>query len=136
MCVKQAGPVGGKPLEYPPEAGPAPPPDMVGGQEVAPQSDRQRLAAEAKADYDAQPQPTNWRNIKPKDRGNKKIFSQFMNFHAAPHDPKDSKRALLKLNPDGSAAMGHSKEYYADPDNWWSREDLGLPNLPESDINI
>ena len=141
MCVKQVGPPGGKPLDYPPEAGPAPPPDMVGGQEVAPQSDRKRLAAEAKADYEQQEQPINWRNIKPKDRGKQKspapVMQQFISLASIPHDTKDNKRALLKLNPDGSPAMGFGKEYYTNPDNWWSREDLGLPDIDYGDdINI
>ena len=137
MCIRYGGPVGGKPLDKPPEAGPAPPPDMVGGMEVAPQSDRKRLAAEAKADYNKQPQPINWRETKPKDRNNKKVFEQFLNFTAHPHDTRDNKRALLKLNPDGTPAHGFSKEYYEDPDNWWSREDLGLPDIDYGDdINI
>ena len=72
MCVRYGGPVGGKPLDYPPEAGPAPPPDMVGGMEVAPQSDRKRLAAEAKADYEKQEQPINWRNVHPRDKHKQK----------------------------------------------------------------
>ena len=137
MCVKHGGPVGGKPLDYPPEAGPAPPPDMVGGQEVAPQSDRKRLAAEAKAQYDKQEQPINWRETKPKDRGNQKVIDQFISMASIPHNTKDNKRALLKLNPDGSPAMGFGKDYYANPDNWWSREDLGLPDIDYGDnINI
>ena len=140
MCIRYGGPVGGKPLVYPPEAGPAPPPDMVGGQEVAPQSNRKRLAAEAKADYEKQEQPLNWRNVHPRDQHKQKkpppILQQYTSIATQPRY-KDNKRALLKLNPDGSPAMGFGKDYYEDPDNWWSREDLGLPDIDYGDdINI
>ena len=140
MCVRSGGPVGGKPLDYPPEAGPAPPPDMVGGQEVAPQSDRKRLAAEAKADYEKQEQPINWRNVHPHEQHKQKkpapILQQYTSLGTQPHT-RDNKRALLKLNPDGSPAHGFGKDYYENPDNWWSREDLGLPDINYGDdINI
>jgi len=138
MCIRYGGPVGGKPLDKPPKAGAPPPPDRVNNQEVAPQSDRKRLAAEAKAQYDKQEQPINWREIKPQDRGKQKsprpILQEYVSLGTQPQF-QDNKRALLKLNPDGSPAQGFGKEYYDNPDNWWSREDLGLPDLDYGDTD-
>ena len=149
------GKPGGKPLDYPPEAGPTPPPDMVSGKEVASQTNRKRLAAEAQADYAKQPQPINWRDRMPnQDKGDSKRFvHNVLNWGLSTQknpslgmDPKRAKqegkeidynRVLLKFNPDGSTAAGFDDAYYADPENWWSAKDLGMA-YPGSgdDINI
>ena len=148
------GQPGGKPLQYPAAAGSPPPPDMVGEQKVAPQSNRKRLAAEAQRDYDRQPQPINYRERKPTEDHNAKRFvhrmtnwglsmkknpSLGMNPSRAKQEGKeiDYNRVILKYNPDGSPAAGFNDAYYANPDNWWSAKDLGM-DTPGSgdDINI
>ena len=148
------GKPGGKPLDKPPEVGSAPPPDMVSGKEVAPQSNRQRLAAEAQAAYDKQPQPINYRDRNPTQDKDPKRFvhrmtnwglsmqknpSLGMNPRRARQEGKeiDYNRVMLKYNPDGSPAAGFDDAYYANPDNWWSAKDLGM-TIPGSgdDINV
>ena len=150
MCVRYgAGPhgPGGKPLEMPKEAGAPPPPDKVNNQEVAPQTNRKELSAKAKADYEAQEKPINWRERLPsKDDPQKVKMARLMggmdpmatgNWGRGADGKPDYRKIQLKLNPDGTHAGGFGKDYYENPDNWWGAEDFGLevPNSNE-DINL
>ena len=121
---------GGKPIpEGPPKPGKAPPPDRVTDQEVESQTNRQRLSDEAQAAYDKQEQPINWRDRNPsRDDPDNIRFARLQssgplkgkpgNYESADHD-----RYQLKLNPDGTPALGMGKEYYDNLDNWYSKAD-------------
>ena len=135
---------GGKKLEEPKKPGSAPPPDMVNNQEVAPQSNRQRLADEAQAAYEAQPQPINWRERNPsKDDPSNIRLARLQSggplkgkpgsYESADHD-----RYQLKLNPDGTPALGMGKEYYDNLDNWYSKSewDSFFNDSPASDDGV
>ena len=136
---------GGKPLpEGPPKPGKAPPPDRVNNQEVGSQTDRQRLADEAKAAYDKQEQPINWRERRPSkdDPDNIKaarlqsggpVKGKPGNYESSDHD-----RYQLKLNPDGTPAYGMGADYYKDLDNWYSKSewDSFYGNSPASDDGV
>ena len=121
---------GGKPIpEAPPKPGKAPPPDRVNNQEVASQTDRQRLADEAQAAYDKQEQPINWRERNPsKDDPANIRFARLQSGGPKKGKPGnweyiDDDRYQLKLNPDGTPALGMGKEYYDNPDNWYSKSE-------------
>ena len=121
---------GGKPIGAPPpKPGKAPPPDMVNNQEVAPQTNRQRLADEAQAAYDKQPQPINWRERNPsKDDPANIRFARLQSGGPKKGKPGnweyiDDDRYQLKLNPDGTPALGMGKEYYDDTSNWYSKSE-------------
>tara|TARA_R100000152_G_C6591261_1_gene51652 strand:- start:23 stop:499 length:477 start_codon:yes stop_codon:yes gene_type:complete len=124
------GPRGGKPINEGKPKGSAPPPDMVNNQEVKPQTNRQALADQAQADYDAQPRDINWR-----ERGPSRDDPQHIRFarlqssgpmkgKAGSKEYIDDDRHMLKLNPDGTAALGMGKAYYDDLENWYSKSDL------------
>ena len=121
---------GGKPLpKGPPKPGKAPPPDRVNNQEVESQTNRQRLADEAQAAYDKQPQPINWRERNPsKDDPANIRFARLQSGGPKKGKPGnweyiDDDRYQLKLNPDGTPALGMGKEYYDNPDNWYSKSE-------------
>ena len=121
---------GGKPIpDPPPKPGKAPPPDMVNDEVVGSQADRQRLSDEAQAAYDKQDQPINWRDRRPsKDDPFHIRWARMMSGGPKKGKPGnweylDDNKYNLKLNPDGSAALGMGKEYYDNLDNWYSKEE-------------
>ena len=122
---------GGAPIpDPPPKPGKAPPPDRVNNQEVASQTDRQRLADEAQAAYDKQEQPINWRTRRPsKDDPAHIRLARLQSVGPRKGKPgsyevADPNRHSLKLNPDGTPAYGMGKEYYDNLDNWYSQADF------------
>ena len=120
---------GGKPINEGKKAGAPPPPDRVNNQEVASQSNRQRLADEAQAAYDAQDRDINWRDRRPsKDDPANIRFARLQSGGPKKGKPGnweyiDDDRYQLKLNPDGTPALGMGKEYYDNPDNWYSKSE-------------
>ena len=119
---------GGKPIpDPPPKPGKAPPPDRVNDQEVESQTNRQRLADEAQAAYDKQDQPINWRDRRPsKDDPANIRFARLQSGGPKKGKPGnweyiDPDRHSLKLNPDGTAPLGHDRSYYENLDNWYSK---------------
>ena len=120
---------GGRKIEEPKKPGSAPPPDRVNNQEVASQTNRQDLADRAQSDYEAQPREINWRTRRPsKDDPHEIRWSRL--YSGGPKKGKpgnweyiDDNRYQLKLNPDGSAALGMGKEYYDNLDNWYSKSE-------------
>jgi len=140
---------GGKPINEGKKAGAPPPPDRVNNQEVASQTDRQRLADEAQAAYDKQDIDINWRERNPsKDDPDNIRFARLQSggplkgkpgrYESADHD-----RYQLKLNPDGTPALGMGKEYYDNLDNWYSKSewdsfygDGSTPNSSASDDGV
>ncbi len=136
---------GGKPIpEGPPKPGKAPPPDRVNNQEVASQTDRQRLSDEAQASYDRQEQPINWRERRPsKDDPANIRFARLQSGGPKKGKPGnweyiDDDRYQLKLNPDGTPALGMGKEYYDDTSNWYSKSewDEFFNDSPASDDGV
>ena len=112
----------------PPKPGGAPPPDKVNDQEVESQTDRQTLADQAQADVSDWPEkPINWRTRRPsKDEPFEIRFARLQSGGPKKGKPGnweyiDPDRHSLKLNPDGSAALGHGRDYYENLDNWYSK---------------
>ena len=149
MCVGYGMIAHGKPggnriPEGPPKPGKAPPPDKVNNQEVGSQTDRQRLADEAQAAYDKQEQPINWRERKPSRNDPQNIrFSRLQSGGPKKGKPGnweyiDDDRYQLKLNPDGTPALGMGKEYYDDLSNWYSKSewDEFFNDSPASDDGV
>ena len=136
---------GGRKLEEPKKPGSPPPPDRVNNQEVAPQTDRQRLADEAQAAYKAQPREINWRERNPsKDDPANIRFARLQSGGPKKGKPGnweyiDDDRYQLKLNPDGTPALGMGKEYYDDLSNWYSKSEwesfFGDDSTPNSSAN-
>ena len=137
---------GGKPIpDPPPKPGKAPPPDMVNDEVVGSQADRQRLADESQAAYDKQDQPINWRDRTPsKDDPFHIRWARLMSGGPKKGKPGnweyiDDDKYMLKLNPDGSAALGMGKEYYDNLDNWYSKSEwdsfFGDGSTPNSSAN-
>ena len=139
-------PRGGKPINEAKPKGSAPPPDKVNNQEVRSQTNRQALADQAQADYDAQPKDINWRERAPsKNDPNNIKFSRLQSSGPTKGKPGykeyiDDDRHMLKLNPDGTAALGMGKEYYDDLENWYSKsdlEDMGFyPSSSDDGVNL
>ncbi len=135
----------GDPINEGKKAGAPPPPDRVNDQEVTPQTDRQRLADQAKADYDSQDIDINWRTRKPsKDDPHEIRWNRMMSGGPKKGRPgrwesSDHDRYQLKLNPDGSPALGHEKAYYDNLDNWYSKDEwdsfFGGGSTPDSSAN-
>jgi len=129
---------GGKPLpdwSPPPKPGSAPRSDRVNDQEVESQTNRQRLADEAQADYEASKadypeKPINWRDRAPSkdDPDNIKMARLQsggpMKGKPGSYEYIDEERVQLKLNPDGTPALGMGKDYYDNPENWYSKAEL------------
>jgi len=119
----------GNPINEGKKLGAPPPPDRVNNQEVESQSDRQRLADQAQADYDAQDIDINWRTRKPsRDDPHRIRWARL--YGGGPKKGKpgnweyiDENRHQLKLNPDGSVPLGHGREYYDNLDNWYSKSE-------------
>ena len=128
---------GGKPLpdwSPPPRPGGAPRPDKVNDQDVTSQTNRQKLSDQAQADYESSRQnwpekPINWRERNPsKDDPSNIRLARLQSggplkgkpgsYESADHD-----RYQLKLNPDGTPALGMGKEYYDNLDNWYSKSE-------------
>jgi len=128
---------GGKPLpdwSPPPKPGGAPPPDRVNNQEVESQTNRQRLADEAQADYESgkknhPDKPINWRERTPSRDDPAKIrYARLQSGGPKKGRPGkweyiDENRHQLKLNPDGTPAYGFDRSYYEDLDNWYSKSE-------------
>jgi len=132
MCVgygsiAQAGSPGGRPIEEGKKAGSAPPPDRVNNQEVASQQNRQELRDQAQSDFDSQKREINWRERRPsKDEPFEIRYARLQSGGPKKGKPGnweyiDPERHSLKLNPDGSAALGHGRDYYENLDNWYSK---------------
>ena len=121
---------GGRKLEEPKKPGSAPPPDRVNNQEISSQTNREALAARNKANYEAQPRETNWRERNPsKDDPTNIRLARLQSGGPTKGKPGskeyiDDDRHMLKLNPDGTPALGMGKEYYDDLSNWYSKSDL------------
>jgi hypothetical protein len=125
---------GGKPLpdwSPPPKPGGAPPPDRVNDQEVESQTDRQDLADQAQDDVSDWPEkPIDWSKRGPSkdDPDNIKLARLQsggpMKGKPGSYEYLDENRVQLKLNPDGTPALGFDREYYDNPDNWYSKAEL------------
>ena len=131
MCVGYGtiaqGNPSGRPIEEGKKAGSAPPPDRVNNQEVAPQQNRQELKDQAQSDFDSQKKEINWRTRRPSKDDPFKIRMARL-YSDGPKKGKpgnweyiDPERHQLKLNPDGTAALGMGKDYYDNLDNWYSK---------------
>ena len=149
MCLGGYGMIGhanpgGRELEKPKKAGKAAPPDRVNNQEVGSQTDRQRLADRAQADQASQKQEINWRERNPSRDDPQNIRFERLK-SAGPTKGKpgskeyiDDDRHMLKLNPDGTAALGMGADYYKDLDNWYSKSewDEFFNDSPASDDGV
>jgi len=121
---------GGRPIEEGKKAGAPPPPDKINDQEVDSQSNRQDLADQAQSDFDSQKKEINWRTRRPSKDDPFKIRWARAFYSGGPKKGKpgnweytDPDRHQLKLNPDGTAALGHGKDYYENLDNWYSKSE-------------
>ena len=117
----------GRPIEEGKKAGAPPPPDRVNNQEVTPQQNRQELRDQAQSDFDSQKREINWRERRPsKDEPFEIRYARLQSGGPKKGKPGnweyiDPDRHQLKLNPDGSAALGHGRDYYENLDNWYSK---------------
>jgi len=120
----------GRPIEEGKKAGAPPPPDRVNNQEVAPQQNRQELRDQAQSDFDSQNREINWRTRRPsKDDPFEIRFARLQSGGPKKGKPGnweyiDPERHSLKLNPDGTPALGMGKDYYDNPENWYSKAEL------------
>ena len=149
MCVGYGtiaqGNPSGRPIEEGKKAGSAPPPDRVNNQEVAPQQNRQELKDQAQSDFDSQTKEINWRTRRPSKDDPFRIRMARL-YGQGPKKGKpgnweyiDPERHSLKLNPDGTAALGHGRDYYENLDNWYSKAEwdsfYGAESSPDTSAN-